>query len=460
MFVILNKKLIIIISLFLCLTLFFNFGTKVYADVVVLPIALKVFSTVLASMGILTYVSQNVEGGVLQFFENWKINKAIPNIALELFNTFSNSIKNNTKMRLGNIAASISSYFKTLEPEEVIPNPDFPAFQNVVATGTVSAYAILASIQNRFSKIDIGNNYYLQNRYSNDDGYLSFYLTYTMNGPKIANTEFILYDNIFSSHEYNYVNITYDYEISPTEGLSVCYDVINNSTNQSISGQFQKAFELPGLANLPVIEPPEVIDFPESKSIPIGLALPLEKLQNITGYVGQNVESFISDVADMPLENFIEDLQTVPKSYVDSIPQPVVTLDENEIITDIAIPEISQGEIDSIEQTSLLSSILATVNSIKDLFAPTDVEELNFDPIKNIAITTKFPFSLPWDLKNSINLLIAPSEAPNWDFPILSENINIDMSEFESLALIARSFLSIIFVISLIILTRQFVGGA
>lgn len=86
--------------------------------------------------------------------------------------------------------------------------------------------------------------------------------------------------------------------------------------------------------------------------------------------------------------------------------------------------------------------------------------ELDFSPLQGLGITERFPFCLPWDLKRSIEKLISPGEPPLWEFEILKNKIVIDFSQFESLASISRGFFSIIFTISLVVITRRFISGA
>lgn len=91
---------------------------------------------------------------------------------------------------------------------------------------------------------------------------------------------------------------------------------------------------------------------------------------------------------------------------------------------------------------------------------PNDDININWDPLFNINIKDKFPFSLPWDIKKVVEMFIAEREAPVWELPLKDETIVIDFNNFEELARITRLFNTIIFVVILIILTRRFISGA
>lgn len=104
--------------------------------------------------------------------------------------------------------------------------------------------------------------------------------------------------------------------------------------------------------------------------------------------------------------------------------------------------------------------ILGIPASIAALFRlPEGTEfELDFTPFTGIILHEKFPFSLPWDLQRVISRFQAEPEAPKWEVPILEEVIEIDFSIFSSWANIVRVFLSIIYIVVLVIITKRFLG--
>lgn len=96
--------------------------------------------------------------------------------------------------------------------------------------------------------------------------------------------------------------------------------------------------------------------------------------------------------------------------------------------------------------------------------------ETEFDnPNKRALYQTKFPFSLPWDLKAIFMLLQAPAKAPKWEIdvvtPELKSKIGItretkfvfDMGEFELVGKVTRFFTFIGFCLTLIFVTRNII---
>lgn len=89
----------------------------------------------------------------------------------------------------------------------------------------------------------------------------------------------------------------------------------------------------------------------------------------------------------------------------------------------------------------------------------TDIPDLSIPQI----ITNKFPFSIPWDLYNSVRILVAPAAAPKWVLPLrfdklgVNTSITIDMAQFDGLAALSRWGSSLLFIISLIILSSKLV---
>ncbi len=158
----------------------------------------------------------------------------------------------------------------------------------------------------------------------------------------------------------------------------------------------------------------------------------------------------------------------MPESYINN---PAIDFDFNpdtDAAEDVWEGDVAPPVSTPIDLSGILDAILSIPQKIIDLlrdllsffFTVPDDVSLDFSPLSDLSLTNKFPFSLPWDLKNSFNMLTAPPVPPRWEIPILTETLVIDFAQFENLALISRSFLSIIFVVVLIILTRRFIGGA
>ena len=81
-------------------------------------------------------------------------------------------------------------------------------------------------------------------------------------------------------------------------------------------------------------------------------------------------------------------------------------------------------------------------------------------------LKTKFPFSLPWDIANMIDSLVATREAPVFTYPFeiktayfeFKQDLIIDLTDFTLIANIIRFFLSLSFIVGLIYLTKYLIG--
>lgn len=79
------------------------------------------------------------------------------------------------------------------------------------------------------------------------------------------------------------------------------------------------------------------------------------------------------------------------------------------------------------------------------------------------TITTKFPFSIPWDIQRCVNVLVATPTPPVFVLPFkigdyVDEEITIDLTQFETVATITRFFTMIIFTFGLVMGTRKYIG--
>lgn len=97
----------------------------------------------------------------------------------------------------------------------------------------------------------------------------------------------------------------------------------------------------------------------------------------------------------------------------------------------------------------------------------TGTVSLDLSPLKSLGgvLTSKFPFSIPWDLSNAVQGLKATPKAPHWTITFPSNyfigggTIDIDFAQFQAWANIVRWGLLIAFNIGLIMLTRTIIRG-
>ena len=89
---------------------------------------------------------------------------------------------------------------------------------------------------------------------------------------------------------------------------------------------------------------------------------------------------------------------------------------------------------------------------------PSFGNSLDFSPLYMTNIKDKFPFSLPWDFKNLINMFDVDPVAPKFEVPFLGNNITLDFSYFEEWAIIIRFFILISFTATLIFIATKMKG--
>lgn len=94
----------------------------------------------------------------------------------------------------------------------------------------------------------------------------------------------------------------------------------------------------------------------------------------------------------------------------------------------------------------------------------TSDENVNKFKAPNI-ILNKFPFCIPFDVYMAFSMLLAPPETPKFIYPFkfarmgINEQFEIDFTQFNALAVITRWFLSVIFVLGLIMVTRKLINA-
>lgn len=95
----------------------------------------------------------------------------------------------------------------------------------------------------------------------------------------------------------------------------------------------------------------------------------------------------------------------------------------------------------------------------EDIFEIGDDVEFDFNPLITLGLKDKFPFCIPWDIKNSVAALNVVGEAPKWDIDFKEISFSIDFSMFEEWAKIIRWGVLIIFNFGLIKSTRNLIRG-
>lgn len=172
----------------------------------------------------------------------------------------------------------------------------------------------------------------------------------------------------------------------------------------------------------------------------------LEKIGTVTGI--DTLVSLVQQIAD--------DIKTLKEGGTLSADMT----DTNDLLKDIK---------------GLLGTLIAVqaAGDIANLLADTVGDKINdyADNLKSSvtevadALQDVFPFSIPWDLMAILALFSAEPQVPVFDIPVnipqlgVEHKIHVDLSDFESVSVICRAFLSISFAVGLMYLTIRITGG-
>ncbi len=134
----------------------------------------------------------------------------------------------------------------------------------------------------------------------------------------------------------------------------------------------------------------------------------------------------------------------------DSFPDPAPTVDPT--------PDTNPTNDPSSPTVDKPSSTEPTVDS-------GTVPKLKLRALLLYGLQKFFPFCIPWDLIHAIKILSKSGVAPRWEIPLrvsaigLDYTFVLDLAQFEWLAVIFRTFQTIGFIITLIIVTRNLIKG-
>ena len=198
-----------------------------------------------------------------------------------------------------------------------------------------------------------------------------------------------------------------------------------------------------------------------------------DDIDDVPAYGGQDVfnpvnDAFFADGASVmtqPVDRVIDRLldRVGETGQIEDQPD-VVTVPTNiptDKVTDDTKTADQTGTIGRDISTPADKTADDAVNHDRDIVKPkpSTLPDLTIPQI----ITRKFPFSIPWDLYNGIKILAAPATPPKWEIPFdiksigFHQSILIDFSQFNVLAAVFRWGLSLLFLISLIILTSSII---
>ena len=480
-----NKYIRIFISILLVLVISINFAYKPFAFALELGIAVKVFAVILGSMGILTVINNN--GGVESFYEGFKdfmaVQKNITDTQLRLYQMGVTAIYNNAKMKVTNMANLIKEYYDITFHPKVI-KVDIPDKQGVLKSfeGTFNKQKTIASDLNITSTtIELGEGYCMNSLIHYNNGYYRLMIRTYYNNVLIDAWSFT--PEVYMAFA---SNVIIKWKVQITEEF-IFGDAIISNIKSNVTGVIEGQKPITKLVGMELGNIGEVEDeYPTALPVPLGLTFPWERLESISGYFGDTVDNLIASISAVDIGTLVAELELLRRQGINTLPPAIIVgtpetvgedgqISGDTVVEDIVVGEPTIGDFEAVEQTGLLTSALGVLGGIlaflKDIFSIPDDLELDIEPLKDLPLLTKFPFSLPWDYKNIItNFITDETKAPNFDidFPIevsavnwsQDVKINVDFEQFTQLANIVRIMLSFIFVLGLIILTRTFIGGA
>lgn len=161
--------------------------------------------------------------------------------------------------------------------------------------------------------------------------------------------------------------------------------------------------------------------------------------------------------------------KTIPAEKVEAVKNSIAK--QNEKIKDktITVPSTIDLVTDAIAENAVAQDIAD--DKVDD---PTVGNDPTIPVVPDVGLndsdlTKVFPFCIPFDFVDMIKALQATPKAPSFKFPIYSINnkfqlkktgdINVDLSQFDSVASLFRNIMLLVFCIGLMLATKNLVGG-
>lgn len=274
-------------------------------------------------------------------------------------------------------------------------------------------------------------------------------------------------DCTFTPYLYTRNNARESDYLRPSNNSSSVFNL--SSTSVPITSSYNFSYYFDSLGNIYRIYSPDNITYSfrdinsgtdyQNLSFPSRLAL-VDWFRNSLGLVtltyGSSVESYSAPITDTGV-TFDEETAVAAQSTNVSNAQAT-----GSISTVIPGTAADLGTLADSPGAVLNPSVAQTIVAVY----PSDVPQIDKSP--NLWLQ-KFPFCVPFDFARILSDLKAPPEAPELSFIILPENffelgneayyVDIDFSMFSQFIAILRFFISLGFVLFLIILTRDIIKG-
>ena len=255
----------------------------------------------------------------------------------------------------------------------------------------------------------------------------------------------------------------------PTELPSDMRDSINNwdgtsnlvlSPGADVSIPEEKQMDIDiGYDGADVIDP-DIPDTPE-ETTPAWIAGLLAGIASVGQHVKSGIDSVIDGISSHT-RDLIDGVRDITDSAIDTVTGAIdgVKVKAGEIagsIADVVNPAI----------TGIRTGVDTMVGQIEHFFDPPD-KDIDWDKLKSSGsvIFTKFPFSIPADLRFLVGLLVSDPQAPKWKvnvpFSIAGDwaqdgEFELDFSVIDGFMVIVRNIELLAFIFSMVYMTRQLI---
>lgn len=161
-------------------------------------------------------------------------------------------------------------------------------------------------------------------------------------------------------------------------------------------------------------------------------------------------------------QNFPEDTKPTPEQ-LNQIAFEEVQKTFDDIINDVKDPITTPDYVDIIDGTFTPETTDPTLPTNPS--TPDVPEDINFNGINGIDLKKFFPFCIPFDLYNFLVWLNKEPQCPIIELPIVIDMLHIntvltlDLSDYEALSNILRTFLAVIYTVALMLKTRDIIRG-
>ena len=212
--------------------------------------------------------------------------------------------------------------------------------------------------------------------------------------------------------------------------------------------------ELLGLSSLPVSN-----DYPidDSQKVPVVAPLPIDDLYNGSENRGHDIDNDVdSDIPIYSIDTSINDL-------AGEIAGLRVTIDN--LDTDVPYDDYVKAINDAIQKAHDNTDIKVDAGVKENIAVEIGNANWNINDFKTSGLGSKFPFCIPYDLINLISVFEAEPVTPKFEIPFvfekwgINESITIDLSIFDNIAKIFRTFETLGFIGFLIMKTRGLIKG-